>query len=450
MTLNTFNSYITDDQIQRAGITRQIADTMGAAWEFEQSTWASGSPVQSDLLYRAPSPNASAAPGILLKVEEATNISNYTLPPGTALSRILFQTRTLNGTAVPASAFVLWPYSPKRIPGGKGKVPVVAWAHGTTGLFPNAGPSHLKGLSAQFAAPFTLALQGYVVVGPDYAGLGVGSDVHGNPIRHEFLSNPSHANDIFFSVQAAQSAFPQLSQQFVVLGHSQGGGAAWAAAQRQAVQPVDGYLGAIAASPVTNLLNFPDGESDLGLVVMYVLYSLQNLYPNFDYHDILTPQAARRWELFLQLGAGNGVSLSIFLGIPLLQPNWRQNEFMRDFIARTANGGKSIAGPLLVIQGLADTTVNASTTIHAVQDTCDRYPQSQLQFQTWNGVTHNPIMYAGQQVWLQWIEDRFAGRQVSARCEGGSHSPLLTPQRYASDANWIVEGESALFKLAMP
>ena len=445
-TLNTSSPYISDAQVQRAGITRQIADTMAAAWDFEQSTWSSGS-VQNDPFYQVPSQNASAAPGTLLKLEDAANISNYTLAPGTALSRILFQTRSLNGTAVPASAFVLWPYSPRRVEGGK--IPVVAWAHGATGLFANAGPSHLKALSAQFAAPFTLALQGYVVVGPDYAGLGIGKDARGNTVQHEFLSNPSQANDLFYSVQAAQSAFPQLSMEFVVLGHSQGGGAAWAAAQRQAVEPVEGYLGAIAASPVTDLLALPDGGS-LGLVVMFVLYSLQNLYPEFDYHDILTPQAARRWELFLQLQAGDGVSLSLFLGIPILQPSWRQNRFLRDFIARTANGGKPIAGPLLVLQGLADSTIDPGTTTRAVQNTCNKYPQSQLQFQPWEGVTHVPVMYTSQQVWLQWIEDRFAGRQVPPRCVGGTHGPMLAPQRYASDPNWIVEGESALFKLAMP
>lgn len=447
VTLSVSRLYISDDQIRRADITRQIADATEAAWEFEQSTWASGS-VQSDPFYRVQPTSASAAPGTLLRVEEATDVSRYTLPPGTALSRIIFQTRTLNGAAVPASAFVLWPYSPRRI--ADGKVPVVAWAHGTSGLFSNDGPSHLRGLSAQFAGPFTLALQGYLVVGPDYAGLGVDRDARGKPIEHEFLSNPSHANDLVYSVQAAQSAFPQLSQQFVVLGHSQGGGAAWAVAQRQAVEPIRGYLGAIAASPVTNLLDLPDEGPLLGILAMFVVYSLQSLYPKFNYHDILTPQAARRWELYLQLQAGDGVGFALFLCIPILQPNWRQNKYMRDFIARTANGDKPIAGPLLILHGLADTNIDSGTTTRAVQNTCNKYPQSQLQYQTWNAVTHVPVMYTSQQVWMQWIEDRFAGRPLSPRCEEDTHNPLLAPQQYAKDPNWIVEGESALFKLAMP
>ena len=66
--------------------------------------------------------------------------------------------------------------------------------------------------------------QGYVVVGTDYAGLGVHKDESGEPIVHESLAPPSHANDVVDAVQAAQNAFPELSQEFVVIGYSQGNG----------------------------------------------------------------------------------------------------------------------------------------------------------------------------------------------------------------------------------
>lgn len=72
----------------------------------------------------------------------------------------------------------------------------------------------------------------YVVVAADYAGLGVGKDALGKPTVHEYLASSSHAHDVFYSVQAAQTSFPELSKHFVIIGHSQGGGVAWAAAQR--------------------------------------------------------------------------------------------------------------------------------------------------------------------------------------------------------------------------
>ncbi|KAL8719244.1 MAG: hypothetical protein Q9225_003729 [Loekoesia sp. 1 TL-2023] len=448
LTANIFSShYISDDQIARAGITRDIAAAMEAAWNFEQSTWATGS-VASDPFYTVPASSSSASLGTLLKVEEATDTTQYTLPTSTALSRILFQTRTLNGKAVPASAFVLWPYSPRRQPDGS--VPVVSWAHGTSGLFGDQAPSHLKGLSYQFGAPYILALQGYVVVGADYAGLGVNQTATGEAVYHEFLANPAHANDLFYSVQAAQAAFPQLSKQFVIMGHSQGGGAAWAAAQRQAVEPVEGYLGAIAASPVTDLLKLPPQGPLFGVLTIFVVYALQSLYPDFHYGNILTEQAAKRWELYLQLKAGDGVAFTMLLGIDLLRPSYAQNPALRDFIRKTSNGGKPIAGPLLVLQGLADVNMDAGTTTQVVQATCKAYPNSQIEYQTWDGVTHNPVMFAAQRVWLQWIADRFAGRPVSSGCRNIKQSALLPQSRYQKDANWIVEEETEIYKLAMP
>ncbi|KAL8846004.1 MAG: hypothetical protein Q9221_008874 [Calogaya cf. arnoldii] len=161
--------------------------------------------VASDHFYTVPFTNLSAGPGTLFKLEESTDTAKFTLPPSTALSRILLQTRTLKGHSVPASAFVLWPYSPRRQPDGS--IPVVSWAHGTSGLFGDQGPSHLKGPSFQLGAPYLLALQRYVVFGADYAGLGVNRTAKSETVHHKFLADPAHANDLFYSVQAAQAAF---------------------------------------------------------------------------------------------------------------------------------------------------------------------------------------------------------------------------------------------------
>lgn len=56
--------------------------------------------------------NPSMKPGTLLRVESHTNLANYTVPSGLTMSRIMYTSQNLNGTVVPASAFVLWPYAP--------------------------------------------------------------------------------------------------------------------------------------------------------------------------------------------------------------------------------------------------------------------------------------------------------------------------------------------------
>ncbi|KAL8881370.1 MAG: hypothetical protein Q9192_007811, partial [Flavoplaca navasiana] len=175
-----------------------------------------------------------------------------------ALSRILYQSENLQGSPVPASAFILWPFQPRTQPDGK--YAVAAWA---AGVHENCAPSNTKTLWQHWLAPFPLALHGCVIFTPDYAGLGVGRTADGNKIIHQYMANPAQANDIVFGVQAAQQAVLKLSPNFAVLGHSQGGGAAWAVAQRQAQKPVKGYLRAVAVSPITNILELSTSSHDL-------------------------------------------------------------------------------------------------------------------------------------------------------------------------------------------
>lgn len=119
------------------------------------------------------------------------------------------EAESLNGTLSPASAYILWPYTPRVVIDG---FPVIGWAHGTGGGFGEYAPSQVRNLWYQFTATYTLALQGYVVVAPDYAGLGVDRDTDGNIIRHPYTANPSHTNNLFFSVQAVQPPLdPSLS-----------------------------------------------------------------------------------------------------------------------------------------------------------------------------------------------------------------------------------------------
>jgi hypothetical protein len=126
-------SMATDASAQSAALPHIIQDAL--QWDRQQ--WSDGNVSESDSFYTAPTNSSGAAPGTLLKLEEITNTSHYTLPPTTALSRFIYQSQTLNGTPVPVSGYILWPYSPRESTDG---YHVVAWAHGTSGLTPNAAP----------------------------------------------------------------------------------------------------------------------------------------------------------------------------------------------------------------------------------------------------------------------------------------------------------------------
>ena len=68
------------------------------------------------------------------------------------------------------------------------------------------------------------------------------------------MASPAQAHDVNFSLITARKALPELSKRFVVMGHSQGGGAAWAFAQQQVLDQTEGYIGAVTVIPTTRIL----------------------------------------------------------------------------------------------------------------------------------------------------------------------------------------------------
>ncbi|KAL8820044.1 MAG: hypothetical protein Q9223_001650 [Gallowayella weberi] len=434
-----------------------ISNAARAALAFERSNWANGS-VESDDFYTVPTNSSNLPAGTLLKLELYTNTSDYTLPPQTALSRILFQSKTLNGSLVPGSAYILWPYSPRVQPDGT--YPVIAWAHGTSGAFPACAPSHIRNLWYQFTAAFTLALQGYVVVAPDYAGLGVSKTADGHPIIHQYLASPAAANDLFYAVEAAQSAFSTLSKEFVVMGHSQGGGAAWAAAERQAKTPVKGYLGAVVASPATNIVeilqlaaNAVGTEAVLEMLAGAVAIlgrGVPTVFPDFDVGEVLTPAGVQRLRVLEQIQGCNSANAELFSGspMPLVRSNALENEHVQALQSLAATGGKAIAGPMLVLQGTNDSNVLAPVTTKYVDLTCERNRGSAIEYITYDGVAHVPTMYVSQRDWLRWIEDRFAGKKMDSECNKMQRKSALPQANYQVDLNWYLQYQTEPFQTA--
>ena len=426
-------STISPEQPSQTDVRDSLPNITRAALEFEDLQWATGL-VSEDRCYTAPKYSSEYVPGTLLKVEKITNTSLFTIPPSTALSRIMFQSKTLNGSAVPASGFILWPYSPRTLSDG---YPVVVWTHGTSGNNPNCAPSHMKNLWQHFLAPYQLALQGYVVVAPDYAGLGVGKTASGKSVVHEYLAGPSQANDAFYSAQAAQAAFPELSKSFIIMGQSQGGGAAWAAAQRQAIEPVHGYLGAVAVSPVTKVL--AQADPILSFLGVGIIPGIASAFPDFDPKDILTADGEQRLDLISRVGGCSPSSITLLMGVQLLKSDWTENPFVQKFQQATINGGKRIQGPLLVLHGELDPGLNVEVTTDAVNETMERFPSSQIEYIRLPGVSHVPALTASQRLWMDWIADRFAGIAPKPYYKGAELVPARPVSSYQAEQNWFVE-----------
>ena len=408
--------------------------------QFEKSNWTSGA-VTDDPFYTPPHDTLAATPGSLLKVEEETDTSKYMIPPGTGLSRFMYVSESLTGSAVPVSGLILWPYSPRSQADG---YQIVAWAHGSSGAAPDSAPSHHKNLWQHFLAPYQLALQGYVVVATDYAGLGVSKNASGHPIIHQYLACPSHANDVIYSVQAAQVAFPCLSKDFVVIGHSQGGGTAWAASQRQAFKPVPGFLGAVAVSPLTDV--FKELEPILSVLAASLCPGMASVFPDFNPSAILTPDGQQRLDMVLSLGCGIACSMALLSNCNLLRPEWKEDTHVQKYRELIMNGGKELGAPLLVIHGDADPLLSPAVVTAAVKKTIELHPSSNLNFVMLPQVTHTPALTAAQSLWMDWIADRFGGRTL----DNGPRQSRLTLARpgksYQAEQNWFLEPATQFYQ----
>ncbi|KAK2471357.1 hypothetical protein H9L39_17588 [Fusarium oxysporum f. sp. albedinis] len=191
---------------------------------------------------------SGSSPGDLLKLQPL-DPKPLTIQDGTTAYRFQYTSIDYNGSLVPVTGFIAFPM----IPIGTRKYPLVAFAHGTIGVYQGCAPSASQNLFDYGTWPL-ITNRGYAVVATDYAGLG------NNYTTHKYCSFPAHVNDLYYSVVAARKAFGHiLSEDWMSVGHSQGGGAVWKLAEskfvQHAVSDAGRYLGTVAISPATTILD---------------------------------------------------------------------------------------------------------------------------------------------------------------------------------------------------
>lgn len=187
----------------------------------------------------------ATTPGALLSVQEQA--VGAALPHASQRYLLAYRSRGVNGELLVASGFALLP---KGTPPKNGW-PVLAWAHGTTGVADICAPSAIypggpEDGYHQLVLPvldWWLA-QGYAVIAPDYQGLGT-------PGGHPYMDATSQLHSVDDAVLALHQLRPNaISPDWLVMGHSQGGAAALeVAAHGQADAPSLNLRGAIAIAP---------------------------------------------------------------------------------------------------------------------------------------------------------------------------------------------------------
>ncbi|KAK3682005.1 hypothetical protein LTR37_020683 [Vermiconidia calcicola] len=423
--LTSFNSTFSLSESQRltANFTNEEASSANNALRFDITQYAGGIAAQDAFYTLPPLTNATPlAPGAVIKVDDPTNLTSYALPPNVALSRILYTSLDLNDSLVPASAYILWPFTPRQFGNTTNQgAPVVLWNHPTSGYFSASAPSKHRSLFAGGMAPFDLALAGYAVVAPDYAGLGLSRDWRGKRIPHQYLASTASAKDAVYALHAARTVFPErMAENFAVMGQSQGGGVAWAIAELIEMQPYlgKGYLGTVAVSPTTRLLSAGT------LIAPMVGFGLSSVFPGFQLADWLTPFGLGRAQVYQQTSGSLASALVFFSSTQQIVKENFSNTWEAKAYSELANAGrKRIKGPMLVIQGTEDAYVSYDVTSLTIKDTCKTFPENKIEYLVSSQTGHVPATFATRRMWTQWLEDRFMGKEVELS-ECGSRSLL--------------------------
>lgn len=293
--------------------------------------------------------------------------------------------------------------------------PVVAIGHGTVGIDGPCGPSLSPWLQGALNFVKPLVKMHYAVAVADYQGLGVKG-------VHPYLDSRTAGLNMIDSVRALRHTFPQVSSTWGALGHSQGGGAAWAGnEQAGAYAPELQLVGTVAAAPAADVSAFVDLAAtgkltpEQRLTMPAIVESLARLHPELDRDDFRRGVAAQYWPV---LTACAGAELmqrpsvaGQLTGSEFVPRTPEAAEQLRKLLQQWALPQRPLSAPLSVWYGGADTYILPEWTRAAIERACAMGGSVTVQFEPDKG--HANVDLATQ---VRWLTDRFAGRPVRNDC----------------------------------
>lgn len=354
---------------------------------------------------------------------------------GTHALRILYRSRDAHGEPSVSSGYVLIP--PGETP--EGGWPLIAYAHGTTGVARNCAPSlRPNRYDGSYLNDWIDA--GFAIVATDYAGLGTDSS-------HQLLAYDAQAHDLIYSVSAAQAAAAEfhvaedwidvghqtiphpdsdtvptrLSHEWVAIGHSQGGGTTIRAAEllrHPSLSDVRGYMGGVALAPgvrLKQLFTYLEDHAAHGFHIL-LHHGVMNTYPNFELSDVLREGALSHAHV-AQNGCSGSVINGVYRSIPrgnLLKEDWASEPILRRFLRENTVGTSRLEGPLMVAHGTSDHLVPLALVDATVADMCAN--RNTVLYRVYEGAghgVHNP--HAANDV-EEWVRDRFARKSAPTNC----------------------------------
>jgi alpha-beta hydrolase superfamily lysophospholipase len=369
--------------------------------------WWAARPATPDAFYIA---EPRGKPGTLLRSEPFAKIPT----DGTRAWRILYTTTRDDGTPAVASGVVMTSAAPASTPR-----PIVAWAHGTTGIAPGCAPSLLRDPYALVPAADRIASEGWVYVATDYVGLGTSGG-------HAYLVGREGAHGVLDAVRSTRQ-MPELKTEnrVVVWGHSQGGTSAlWAGIEALTYAPDVNLVGVAAFAPASDLRPLAAASRGLAfgrIVSVLLAHAYSKVYPDVSLVDDAGPLARLIGGDIVGRCVGDwGTLLSVLEAQLLPKRDFFEHDPMTGALgARLAQNtpDKPIAAPVLIAQGEGDALVSPTIQARFVATRCAA--GQVIDYRAYPGRDHISLVALSSPLSddiRAWTRDRIAGKPAPPTC----------------------------------
>lgn len=336
-------------------------------------------------------------------------------PPGQQAWRVRYATTDANGAPRVVTGMVVAPREQIPVEGRK----VIAWTHGTWGVAERCAPSLSANFFAATPALADMVARGYVVVAPDYPGLG-------SAMPHPYLVIEDTGRSVLDAVRAAR-AIPGAASgtRFAVWGESQGGHAALATgALARRYAPELSLVGTAAAAPPTDLrANFSQG-SDANVRAMLTAFTTYSWSQHFGASLSTVFKPAQR-GIVTRLAQNNCIELGAtprlgtILGVASVKAALKGKDLGRIAPWAAIMRSNSIdprldIGPMLIAQSVDDPIVAPSVTRAFAKRACRE--RRRLRFVSIPGGDHGNSARNSATETLAWIDARFVGTLAPSDC----------------------------------
>lgn len=290
-----------------------------------------------------------------------------------------------------------------------GSWPVVAWAHGTTGVADVCAPSRWADLYEYGGYLAALTRHGFVVVATDYEGLGT-------PGPHRYTDLVSEARGMVDSVVAVHHLVPDTTDIWVSMGHSQGGQAALGAAQYAGALKGFPLIATVAIAPASSLRLFPGlAGTEVRGYLAFVAAGVVASDPTVTLDDLLGPDALAHRSV-LDTGCWSEVMDAFASVAPdqMLPPGPKGVAALQAFLDRNEPGTTKIDVSVLLVQGEADDSVPLAVTAMLRDHLCA--VRDVVSLRTYPGLGHDEVLSPSLDDTAHWIAERFAGTPAIDEC----------------------------------